>query len=249
MRYVFQQNQRQAAARNRGIAAARGTLIALLDHDDLWEPEKLARQVPLFDDERVGLVYCGAHEVDAKGKHLWKKGIEKFRRGAIFDALLFDHFITNSSVVIRRACLDQVGLFREDLFGVDDTHLWLRICYDWHADFVPDILVACRSHESNMKKDPDIIPEKAFIMMRDIFQRFGLDQTLRDHWLALNADHQFFLGYRLRSTDRVVALKHFLKAMSYRPRWIQLLAIVKLLIPGYYGMAARLRRPLESRSP
>jgi glycosyltransferase involved in cell wall biosynthesis len=60
VRYLYQQNAGTAAARNTGIQSAQGELIALLDQDDRWLPEKLARQVPLFFDEpRVGLVHSG----------------------------------------------------------------------------------------------------------------------------------------------------------------------------------------------
>lgn len=240
VRYLFQQNKRQAAARNRGISAAHGTLIAFLDHDDLWEPGKLERQVPLFENEHVGIVYCGAKEVDLSGARLWEKGTDKFCRGRIFDRLLFDHFITNSSVVVRRSCLERTGLFHEELYGVDDIHLWLRICHDYEADFVPDVLVACRNHETNMKKDAGVIPEKRFLALIDIFRRFKLDETSKGQWLKLNADYYFFLGYRDKERNRSNALKCYLKSMSYRPGWIQLAAITKVLLPGYYSLARRL---------
>ena len=240
IRYFFQQNKRQAAAKNLGISEAHGTLIAFLDHDDLWTPDKLARQVPLFANERVGIVYCGAKETDLQGTTLWEKGIEKYCRGEIFERLLFDHFITNSSVVVRKACLDHVGLFREDLYGVDDIHLWLRICHDYEADFIEDILVACRNHGMHMKKDPDIVPEKRFLALIDIFQQYKLDKSSKGRWRKLNADYQFFLGYRDRAKDRPKALKCYLKSTAYEPRWIQLVAIIKQLIPGYHTLLGRL---------
>lgn len=242
VRYLFQQNKRQAAARNHGISVARGALIAFLDHDDLWDPEKLERQVPLFANERVGIVYCGAKEVDLSGATLWEKGTDKFCRGRIFDRLLFDHFITNSSVVVRQSCLEHTGLFNEELYGVDDIHLWLRICHDFDADFVSDVLVACRNHETNMKKDPGVIPEKRFLALIDIFQRFKLDETAKEQWRKLNADYQFFLGHRDKENKRINALKCYLKSMSYRPRWVQLAAITKLFMPGYYSLARRFGR-------
>jgi len=63
-----QANAGPAAARNRGIAAAGGELIAFLDSDDAWEPTKLARQAALFQaDPQLGLVHCGCRFVDAYG--------------------------------------------------------------------------------------------------------------------------------------------------------------------------------------
>src|SRR5439155_15687014 len=56
--YVSQANAGLSVARNEALRRSTGGLIAFLDHDDLWEPRKLERQVPLFDrNSRVGLVY------------------------------------------------------------------------------------------------------------------------------------------------------------------------------------------------
>jgi glycosyltransferase involved in cell wall biosynthesis len=239
VRYLVQQNRRQAAARNAGIHEAQGELIAFLDHDDLWAPSKLERQVPLFEPPEVGLVYSGAVEVDLDGNVLWEKGSEKFCRGRIFDRLLFDHFITNSTVVVRHAYLDRTGLLDEALFAVADMHLWLRICHDYEADFIPDALVSCRRHGANMKDDPRLIPEQRYLALIDIFRRYGLDMDQPAGWRRLNADYQFFLGYQERRTHLFRALGHYLQAMRFEPRWAQAAAIAKLFVPGYEAMASR----------
>jgi glycosyltransferase involved in cell wall biosynthesis len=239
VRYLAQQNRRQAAARNAGIRASRGELIAFLDHDDLWTARKLEQQVPLFERPEVGLVYSGAVEIDVGGKVLWEKGSGKFCRGRIFDRLLFDHFITNSSVVVRRACLDRTGLLDESLFAVADIHLWLRVCHDDEADFVPEVLVSCRRHGANMKDDPRLVPEQRYLALIDVFRRFGLDGSWPVQWRRLNADHQFFLGYNERRTHRLRALAHYIRAMRFEPRWSQAAAIAKLFLPGYETLAAR----------
>ncbi|MFN0316544.1 MAG: glycosyltransferase family 2 protein [Burkholderiales bacterium] len=246
IRYIYQQNKRQAAARNAGIRAAAGSILAFLDHDDLWSPFKLERQVPLFENDRVGLVYSRAVEISTKGDVLYEKGEESMCRGMIFERLLFNHFITNSSVIVRRSCLSKTGLFREDLFGVDDIHLWLRLCYHYEVDFVPEILVSCRSHESNMKRDPNIIPEKRFLALIDIFRQFELDRTMPVRWRSLNADHQFFLGYREREKDKIKALACFLRAMKYELHWMHVIAILKLFLPGYSRLARKLNGKTRS---
>ena len=239
VRYLVQRNRRQAAARNAGIRASQGELIAFLDHDDLWAPKKLERQVPLFERPEVGLVYSGAVEIDLDGNVLWEKGSEKFCRGRIFDRLLFDHFITNSTVVVRRACLDRTGLLDEALFAVADIHLWLRICHDYEADFVPDLLVSCRRHGANMKDDLRLIPEQRYLALIDVFRLYGLDKSRPARWRRLNADHQFFLGYHERRKNRLKALGHYVRAMRFEPRWAQAASIAKLFVPGYEAMASR----------
>lgn len=241
VRYLVQQNRRQAAARNLGIASSRGDLIAFLDHDDLWAQDKLTRQVPLFSDPEVALVYCGAREVNLEGKQLWIKGVEKYRRGMIFDSLLHDHYITNSSVVIRRSVLAHTGNFREDLYGVDDIHLWLRICYEHAADFVPDVLVSCRRHDTNMKTSDASLGKRHFLALVDIYQRFGLDRQRPMQWRRLHADHHFQEGYALRHEHRLLAFRSYLRSFRYCPEHRQLTAAAKLLFP-FPRLAKRLQQ-------
>ena len=61
--FLRQENLGQSQARNHGFDKARGSVYALLDADDYWEPEKLEKQIPLMNDA-VGLVYCGARLFD-----------------------------------------------------------------------------------------------------------------------------------------------------------------------------------------
>src|SRR5256885_2165082 len=65
VRPIRQKNAGVGCARNTGIEHARGDLIAFLDQDDWWMPEKAARQVQAFlDDDRVGLVHTGVSHFD-----------------------------------------------------------------------------------------------------------------------------------------------------------------------------------------
>lgn len=69
LRYLRQENTGVAAARNRGIAEAKGEAIALLDHDDLWRPAKLERQVKVLDERpEVGMVITDVAHIDRAGK-------------------------------------------------------------------------------------------------------------------------------------------------------------------------------------
>ena len=67
VRLIRQDNAGPSAARNTGIAASDGELVAFLDSDDTWEPDYLSRMVGCFDDPAVGLAYSGWDVVDAEG--------------------------------------------------------------------------------------------------------------------------------------------------------------------------------------
>jgi glycosyltransferase involved in cell wall biosynthesis len=103
--YIYQPNRRRAAARNTGIEASRGELIPSLDYDDVWHPIKLEKQVGPVRGESVGPLYCGARANRPRGQAALEAGPEKHCRVRIFDSLLFDHFLTNSSLVTRRSCV------------------------------------------------------------------------------------------------------------------------------------------------
>lgn len=143
---ISQTNGGVAAARNTGIRAASGELIALCDQDDLWMPGKLAAQVPLFSDT-VGLVYSG---IEFRYPDYAKKIVPRGRSVTLQD-ILRRNSISSCTVVARRDLVDQVGLFEPDraLMGVDDWHLWIKLLTRTQADYVPEVLATHIVHGDN----------------------------------------------------------------------------------------------------
>jgi glycosyltransferase involved in cell wall biosynthesis len=146
----------QAAVRNRGIEQAQGEYVAFLDSDDRWLPEKLKRQVELLRERpEFALTCCNAHRL-VDGKHeglLHRPGT--LRTGDVFDALLKRNFVVNSSVLVRRATLTEVGGLDEDpaLKSVEDYDLWLRIASTRKVHSFDDPLVDYRIHPGNESWD------------------------------------------------------------------------------------------------
>jgi len=156
VRCIRQANAGPSPARNRGIREARGALIAFLDADDLWLPEKLAEQVPLFDPSAslgagpqgsVGLVYCHAERMDAEGRPLPTPEARK-PTGRVLEDFLFRNHCPTSAAVVRRECLERVGGFAEDYIWAEDWHLWLRLARHYAFAAVPRVLVRHRVHPS-----------------------------------------------------------------------------------------------------
>jgi len=140
-------------ARNRAIEHAAGRFIAFLDADDVWHAAKLAEQMPLFDDARVGLVYSDARLIDASGSALglFSEGDPvRLVSGRIRDSLLaFGGFLCLSTAVIRRSVLDRVGGFDPQFNIVEDTDLWFRIAGVSEARCCPGVLADYRVHASS----------------------------------------------------------------------------------------------------
>jgi len=151
-------NRGVSAALNTGIAAAQGDLIAILEHDDLWLPDKLARQAPLFNNPDTGLVYCGVAFVDENGNP--QSEFVPFKRGDIYRDLLFKSYIpTSSAVVVRRACFDRAGLFDETLRGPQDYDMWIRIARHYQVDYAPEALVRFAAYQHDRLNSPSrLIP-------------------------------------------------------------------------------------------
>jgi len=152
-RYLRQENQGVSSARNLGIAQASGEWIALLDSDDAWRPEKLARQIEaLAAHEEVRL--CHTEEiwirngirVNAMRKHA-KSG------GRIFRQCLPLCVISPSSVLLHRSLFDAYGDFDTGLPACEDYDLWLRLCAHEEVLFIEQPLtVKYGGHEDQLSR-------------------------------------------------------------------------------------------------
>ena len=157
VRCLRQENQGPSAARNHGIAAARGEFVAFLDSDDRWEPEMLAEQLAAFAaDPEAGLVFTNCINTD--GEVLLPVDCSAQRTahsGRVFHHLLRENFVITSTVMVRRACLAATGGFDPALRVSEDFDLWVRIARLFPLRFVPRSLARYRIHDGGAFSDLD----------------------------------------------------------------------------------------------
>ena len=123
---VRQENRGPAAARNLGIRQARHPLLAFLDSDDRFAPEKLALQVKAME-AAPGVLISHTQEIWYRnGSHLNQKKIHAKGHGDIFARSLRLCVVGMSTVMASRDLFRQVGLFDEELPCCEDYDLWLR---------------------------------------------------------------------------------------------------------------------------
>ncbi len=154
---IRQENQGVSAARNRGIRAACGDLIALLDSDDRWLPGKLATQVAFFTGHPDAQI-CQTQEIWIRNGVRVNPG-KRHRKpsGMIFSPSLALCLVSPSAVMIRRRLLREVGLFDESLPACEDYDLWLRIARK-HAIFLIDrpLIEKHGGHGDQLSRMPEL---------------------------------------------------------------------------------------------
>lgn len=151
VRVVHQENAGQTRAKNRGLEEARGEFVAFCDADDVWRTDKLAKQIPRFDDPEVAVVFSDIACIDGEGNEL---DIPPMKRaeGRIVPELLIDNFVPFPTAVVRGSVLDEKGGFDEQLSMSIDYDLWLRIAVDWKFAWVREPLANYRIWEGQMSK-------------------------------------------------------------------------------------------------
>ena len=168
--YIRQTNQGVAAARNRGIQAASGECLTCLDDDDLLLPTKIERQVQVLASRpRVGMVHCRFYYADEDGNHLYKIGF--LPEGQVLEKLVCKNFIWSGAPLIPRRCLDQVGLFDEQVPSiVADWDMWLRIAQAGYPfACVQEPLGTYRVHRDSMMSDVAELERGVFAILERVF--------------------------------------------------------------------------------
>jgi glycosyltransferase involved in cell wall biosynthesis len=161
-RLVRQDNRGVGEARNAGIRNARGQYIAPLDADDLWYPEKLAKQVARLTQggPETGLVYCWSDLIDEHGGLSGHGDQYKFE-GRLSHVLILTCILGNASVpLFRTSALERVGHYltraeQKGAQGCEDWDLSLRIAEHFNIVVVPENLVGYRQTGSSMSVDTE----------------------------------------------------------------------------------------------
>jgi len=153
VRYLPTENRGQPKAKNRGLKEANGDFIAFCDADDIWHPEKLSVQMPMFEVQNTGVVYSEVSYIDQNGKTIDKPQPYERYSGEVTNHLIIKNFVPFGTAVIRRECLEKNGYFDEDLPMGIDWDLWLRYSMDWRFQYTEEKTYIYRIWPGQMSKN------------------------------------------------------------------------------------------------
>jgi len=158
IRYTYQENQGVVVASNRGFELSRGEYIALFSSDDILTENALAKPVDVLDKHpEVAFSYGQVYLMDRRG-HVFdlrkpRSGHSSIRHGIeeITKYLIWGNHITAATIMIRRDCLLEVGLFNPAFSsGSEDCDLWIRLAKKYDVAYIAEPVLKYRVHSANI---------------------------------------------------------------------------------------------------
>lgn len=204
-------NTGRAAAANRGFDAARGEFVAILDADDLMEPDRLRLQVACMQ-AHPDVVACGtAARIIGRGGHIahWPATDRECRARLVFeDSLLY------GSAMFRRSVLERHGVRCDEQWRLPGMDYLVQVALARFGRFanLQEPLTRYRIHEGNMRHGRDPVADKLLIQRR-VFALLGIQSTEReieDHIML----HRLFV--RRPDAPSIRSLRRWLKKLM---RW------------------------------
>ena len=189
IRYFSQPCGSAPAARNFGLQQAQGKYIAFLDSDDLFMPEKLAKQVAFLDEHAsVAFVHAGYEKFSDQGEDLGYRDTSRISGNYYIQMLLdWSVLIATPCVLVRKTVLDEVGDFDEQMRAAEDLDLWRRIAQRYEIGVIPEMLCRVRVHPGSLSTGK--------VKAAASFERY-LDKAFKD-------DPSLSMGFRRRAFARL----------------------------------------------
>jgi glycosyltransferase involved in cell wall biosynthesis len=224
LRLIRQAHEGVAVARNRALAEARGEWVAPIDADDLWHPEKLARQIATLRmaGPSTGLVYCWSVGIDENDLVVTPNLCESRAVGHVLAYMIECNLPGNASTpLIRRRDLEAAGGYDPSLQavgaqGTEDWKLYLSLAEITEFALVPRRLVGYRRTVGNMSSNV-VAMERSLELLRTWFTAKWPDlprRHLRRHRYFADL---YLADLALGRSDLSRALRFYLRACRARP--------------------------------
>ena len=204
-------------ARNKGIEAATGEVVAFLDDDDEWLPEKIQKQLSVMNsDIEIGLVYTGVHIIYVNENVEYNSKSKVF--GDLSQKILLDNYIgTTSTVMAKKSVLMEAGLFDVKLKALQDFDLWIRICQLCKVGVVPEEMINYYNYTGT--KQVSALTRKYIDSFEYINKKYSdliskLDE--RQLFEKKNNEYMLLLNKAMRNGDGKLARKYAKKSLKLK---------------------------------
>jgi len=250
VRLVAQDNAGRCAARNRGIREAGGEYICLLDHDDYWFADKLARQMAEFQRHpEAGGVYsafifwCGDNDDQFSSPHsfdltVYQDGIDSDFSGWIYHQFLLDCYMLTSTAMFRAEVFQRCGVYDESLPYSEDWELWLRIAREYPLIKLHRPTTLYRQHLQQGSRVTREVDYRTELLIRTakkwgLCSRDGRCVSSRKFLAQLAVYHASFGLGHLQAGKRKIAVRSFMKAWLACPLQLKYLAYILAALLGW----------------
>jgi len=243
IQYIHKPNGGACSARNLGIRRSRGTFIAFLDCDDLYDEKKIELSVGyLKKNPKFGYVHTDAYFIDQDGGIIRKYSHPRARKeGWVARKLVLGNFICNSTVVVRREILEKAGLFDESIFTPADWDLWIRLAEVAPVGYLNMPLTGYRVTDNYIFRRIELAQKEEGAVIENFFKRNPRWNHLRSGVLS-NYHLRYAECYFLKDNENRLR-EEFFSSLKFNP--LNFKAIVLFF---YYLLAQRhLRRNLHQR--
>lgn len=252
--YINQKNGGTAAARNTAILESRGSILAFLDGDDIWFPEKLAKQIEFLENNNFEMVYCNALLF---GEPLFES--QKFMDKAPSEGKVTPENLLNgncnvltSGNIVKKDLVVKYGMFDRKAIRVEDFDLWFRLCKNGvRIGYQKDVMLKYRVRAGSLTGNSIEKAERTIAALKMVRDKNEFTETEYKAWekqlKVSEAELNLEKGkHNLIEGNFAEARKNFAEANSFKQSYkLKLLSFLIAVSPHLVLALFKKMRPTE----
>ncbi len=219
-------------ARRRAFNKAQGEYVAVLDVDDLWEKDKLEKQIRLFEDKTVGIVISNVKIFNDKKEKPFFKSLPP--SGYVFDNLLSNYYICLPSLIVRKYYVDMLDYHFDDEFDyISDFDFILRLSKKCKLIVCKEILAGWRVHGKNdtFKSPYKFVEEtKKWIKKQTKNNIIDIYENKKSLEILKNKNNRQILIFKIINNEKLSFLKLFINQNN--KNWKDFLLLMIMFLPN-----------------